>query len=57
MKIVVAGVGAFGQKHLDAIAAIDGIEVASVVGRQLEPTREIARKYRVPHATTELELE
>jgi 2-hydroxy-4-carboxymuconate semialdehyde hemiacetal dehydrogenase len=58
MKIVLAGAGAFGIKHLDAIQAINatdgGIEVASVVGRQIEPTREIARKYRVPHATTEL---
>ena len=54
MTVVVAGVGAFGQKHLDAIAAIGGIDVVSVVGRQLEPTREIARKYRVPHATIEL---
>ena len=54
MKIVVAGVGAFGQKHLDAIKLIDGVEVVSVVGRQLEPTREIARKYGVAHATTDL---
>ncbi|HKZ74642.1 MAG TPA: Gfo/Idh/MocA family oxidoreductase [Steroidobacteraceae bacterium] len=54
MKIVVAGAGAFGQKHLDAIRQIGGIEVASVVGRQLEPTREIAAKYGVPHATTDL---
>jgi len=54
MKIVLAGAGAFGQKHLDAIEAIDGIEVASIVGRQLEPTREVAHKYGIAHATTEL---
>jgi 2-hydroxy-4-carboxymuconate semialdehyde hemiacetal dehydrogenase len=54
MKLVVAGVGAFGQKHLDAIQRIDGVEVASVVGRQLAPTEEIARKYGVAHATTDL---
>jgi 2-hydroxy-4-carboxymuconate semialdehyde hemiacetal dehydrogenase len=54
MKIVVAGVGAFGQKHLDAIARIEGIEVASVVGREPKPTEEIARKYGVAHATTDL---
>jgi 2-hydroxy-4-carboxymuconate semialdehyde hemiacetal dehydrogenase len=53
-KIVVAGVGAFGQKHLDAVRLIDGVEVVSVVGRQLAPTEEIARKYGVPHATTDL---
>ena len=54
MKIVVAGVGAFGQKHLDAVKLIAGVEVASVVGRQLAPTEEVARKYGVPHATTDL---
>jgi 2-hydroxy-4-carboxymuconate semialdehyde hemiacetal dehydrogenase len=58
MKVVLAGAGAFGIKHLDAIAQIRAqqpdLEVVSVVGRQLEPTREVARKYGVPHACTEL---
>ncbi|HEU5134042.1 MAG TPA: Gfo/Idh/MocA family oxidoreductase [Steroidobacteraceae bacterium] len=54
MKVVIAGVGAFGQKHLDAVKLIAGVEVASVVGRQLAPTEEVARKYGVPHATTNL---
>jgi 2-hydroxy-4-carboxymuconate semialdehyde hemiacetal dehydrogenase len=54
VKIVVAGVGAFGQKHLDAVKLIAGVEVVSVVGRQLESTREVANKYGVAHATTDL---
>ncbi|TNE67791.1 MAG: Gfo/Idh/MocA family oxidoreductase [Alphaproteobacteria bacterium] len=54
MKIVLAGAGAFGQKHLDAIRNIEGVEVVSVVGRDLAATREAAAKYGVPHATTEL---
>jgi len=54
MKVVVAGVGAFGQKHLDACKLIEGVEVESVVGRQLAPTQEVARKYGVAHATTDL---
>lgn len=54
MKIVLAGAGAFGVKHLDAIRQIGGIEVVSIVGRQLEATLEIAAKHGVPHATTEL---
>ena len=54
MKIVIAGAGAFGQKHLDAIRAIGGIEVVSVVGRDPEATRAVAAKYGIPHATTEL---
>ena len=54
MKVVVAGVGAFGQKHLDALQKIDGVEVVSVVGRQLAPTQEVATKYGIGHATTQL---
>ena len=54
MKIVLAGAGAFGQKHLDAIRTIGGIEVASLVGRDLGATRETADKYNVAHATTDL---
>jgi 2-hydroxy-4-carboxymuconate semialdehyde hemiacetal dehydrogenase len=54
MKIVLAGAGAFGQKHLDAIRQIGGIEVAALVGRRLDQTREIAAKYSIAHATTEL---
>ncbi len=54
MKIILAGAGAFGQKHLDAIRTIGGIEVVSLVGRELEPTREVAKKYGIDHATTSL---
>jgi 2-hydroxy-4-carboxymuconate semialdehyde hemiacetal dehydrogenase len=54
MKVVLAGAGAFGAKHLDALKLIEGVEVVSVVGRELPATQEVARKYGVPHATTEL---
>ena len=54
MKIALAGAGAFGIKHLDGIKNIDGVEVASLVGRRLEPTQQIADDYRVPHACTDL---
>jgi 2-hydroxy-4-carboxymuconate semialdehyde hemiacetal dehydrogenase len=54
MKVVLAGAGAFGQKHLDAIRVIGGIEVASLVGRELEPTRAAAEKYGIRHVTTDL---
>jgi 2-hydroxy-4-carboxymuconate semialdehyde hemiacetal dehydrogenase len=55
MNVILAGAGAFGLKHLDAIKAIGGdVKAVSVVGRRLEPTREVARKYGIPHATTEL---
>ena len=54
MKIVLAGAGAFGQKHLDAIRTIGGVEVVSLVGRELEPTRAVANKYGIGHVTRDL---
>ena len=45
VKIALAGAGAFGEKHLDALKRIDGVEVVSVVGRRLEPTQAVAAKY------------
>ena len=54
MKVALAGAGAFGVKHLEAIAKIDGVEVVSLVGRTLEATREVAGRFGVGHVTTEL---
>ncbi len=54
MKIVLAGAGAFGRKHLDAIRQIGGIEVVSVVGREAGPTQAVAASYGIPHVTTHL---
>ncbi len=54
MKIILAGAGAFGQKHLDAIHKIGGIEVVGLVGRELEATRATATKYGVANVTTSL---
>ena len=52
MKVILAGAGAFGQKHLDGIKEIDGAECVAIVGRRLEPTKEIAKKYGVETVTT-----
>jgi 2-hydroxy-4-carboxymuconate semialdehyde hemiacetal dehydrogenase len=54
MKVVLAGPGAFGIKHLDGIRNIDGVEVVSLVGRTLDKTRAVADEYGVVHATTDL---
>jgi 2-hydroxy-4-carboxymuconate semialdehyde hemiacetal dehydrogenase len=54
MRLVLAGAGAFGQKHLDALRQIDGAEVVSLVGRELPKTRAVADKYAISHVTTEL---
>ena len=54
MRIALAGAGAFGEKHLDGLKLIDGVEVTSLIGRRLEPTQAIAAKYGIGHATTDL---
>jgi 2-hydroxy-4-carboxymuconate semialdehyde hemiacetal dehydrogenase len=54
IKVALAGAGAFGIKHLDAIQLIDGVEVVSLVSRELEKTRETAAKYGIGHVSTDL---
>ena len=54
MKIALAGAGAFGEKHLDGLKLIDGVEVVSLIGRTLEPTQAVADKYGIGHVTTDL---
>jgi len=54
IKVALAGAGAFGIKHLDAIRLIDGVEVVSLVSRELEKTKEIAAKYGIGHVSTDL---
>ena len=54
LRVALAGAGAFGQKHLDALKLIDGVEVTSVIGRELDKTQEVAQKYGIGHVTTEL---
>ncbi|MDQ7955951.1 MAG: Gfo/Idh/MocA family oxidoreductase [Pseudomonadota bacterium] len=54
IKVALAGAGAFGIKHLDGIKNIDGVEVVSLVSRDLDKTRETAGQYGIPHVTTDL---
>ena len=54
IKVALAGAGAFGIKHLDGIKLIDGVEVVSLIGRELSKTKEVAKKYGIAHVTTDL---
>ena len=54
IKVALAGAGAFGIKHLDGIKNIAGVEVVSLISRELEKTKEVAVKYGIGHVTTEL---
>ena len=55
MRIALAGTGAFGIKHLDGLANIEGVRVTALVSRRLEQAEQVARKYGVGHATTSLD--
>jgi 2-hydroxy-4-carboxymuconate semialdehyde hemiacetal dehydrogenase len=55
MRIAVAGAGAFGEKHLDGLQKIDGVEVVSVISRRAEQAAEVAKKYGAKHSSTELD--
>ena len=54
IKVALAGAGAFGIKHLDACRLIDGVEVVSLISRELDKTRETAAQYGIAHVTTNL---
>ncbi len=54
MKVALAGAGAFGIKHLDGIVNIDDVSVIGLIGRRLEPTKEVADQYGIEHVFTDL---
>ncbi len=54
IKVALAGAGAFGIKHLDGIRNIEGVEVVSLISRDLEKTRAVAAQYGIAHVTTDL---
>ena len=54
MKIALAGQGAFGTRHLEAIQNIPDIEVISLTGGRPAGTEAVAKKWGIPHWTTDL---
>jgi 2-hydroxy-4-carboxymuconate semialdehyde hemiacetal dehydrogenase len=54
MKVGLAGQGAFGIKHLEAIQNIPGIEVVTLTGGNQEATKEVAGRFKIPHYTGDL---
>jgi len=56
MRLCVAGAyGAFGLKHLDALANIDGVEVTSVMGPTKDKIEALAAEHGIGHAAVTLE--
>jgi 2-hydroxy-4-carboxymuconate semialdehyde hemiacetal dehydrogenase len=54
VKLCVAGPGAFGTRHLEALSRIEGVSVVSLVGEDIDATRAAAQRFDIPHATTDL---
>ncbi|MEO8098398.1 MAG: Gfo/Idh/MocA family oxidoreductase [Acidobacteriota bacterium] len=54
MKVGLAGQGAFGVKHLEAIQNIPGIEVITITGGNQVATGEVAKRFKIPHFTGDL---
>jgi len=54
MKVGVAGQGAFGVKHLEALANIPDVEVITLAGGNPVSTEEVAKRFKIPHWTNDL---
>ncbi len=54
MRIALVGAGAFGEKHLDGLKLIDGVEITSIISRTAEQAAVVAAKYGAKHSSTEL---
>jgi 2-hydroxy-4-carboxymuconate semialdehyde hemiacetal dehydrogenase len=54
MKIVLAGEGAFGRKHLEALANIPDVQVASLAGGEAGAAQRLAEQFGIPHWTLDL---
>ncbi|NKJ43377.1 MULTISPECIES: Gfo/Idh/MocA family oxidoreductase [unclassified Novosphingobium] len=55
MRIALVGAGAFGEKHLDGLKNVDGVEIVSVISRRADQAAAVAAKYGARHSGTELE--
>ncbi|HTV52190.1 MAG TPA: Gfo/Idh/MocA family oxidoreductase [Steroidobacteraceae bacterium] len=53
MRVLMAGQGAFGQKHLEALAKISDVQVVSLAGGSAAGTEEVAKQFKIPHWTTD----
>ena len=55
VRIAVAGAGAFGNKHLDALATIDEAEVVAIVDPVESAARRVADARGIPDALTRVD--
>ena len=55
MRIALAGAGAFGEKHLDGLQQIDGVEIVSIISHTGEQAAAVAARYGAAHSSEQLE--
>lgn len=55
LNVALAGAGAFGLKHLEGIKRIEDVRVVSLIGREQAKTEQVAERYGIEHATTDLQ--
>ncbi len=53
VNLAVVGLGAFGQKHLDALALIDDVNILYVAHSKMDVAEEVAAKYGAKRAFTD----
>ncbi len=51
MKVGIAGQGAFGIKHIEAIGNIPDVEIITLTGGNPAATEEVAKRFKIPHYT------
>ncbi len=54
VNICVAGCGAFGIKHIEALKNIKDVNIVSVIGRVVDKTQKVAEQFNVPHHSIDL---
>ena len=54
MRFCITGYGSIASVHRDALLQMEGVEIDSIVGRLIEPTREFAASCGAPLATLDL---
>ncbi len=54
MKVGIAGQGAFGIKHIEAIGNIPDVEIITLTGGNPTATEEVAKRFKIPHYTGDL---
>ncbi|MDE0319896.1 MAG: Gfo/Idh/MocA family oxidoreductase, partial [Acidimicrobiaceae bacterium] len=54
MKIILAGEGAIGRKHIAALQRIDDVEVVAIVGGLADDTEAFADEFGIERWTTDL---